>query len=42
LAKGEERLSRELNARTYADRKPNEALREQLRDLEEKRQQQRD
>ena len=38
----DERLARDLNGRLFADRKPNDQAREQLKDLEEKRQHQKD
>jgi hypothetical protein len=33
----EERLNKDLNSRVFADKKQNEEVREQLRDVEEKR-----
>eukprot|EP00347_Sterkiella_histriomuscorum_P003031 403365858 len=38
----EERLSRDLNSRVFADHKPNDQMREQLKEADDKRQNQRD
>ena len=38
----DERLAKDVNGRVFADRKPNDDAREQLRDTEERRQNQRD